>query len=103
MPNLRIEILISFDGTSLCVIEAGQVIYKEQSVYMNTPGRINFTCEFEWLVCADDNHNDGANNEGIAAGVVGGSWCTTIMSGKTKGLGYWIEISVMLEGIKQYI
>lgn len=40
---------------------------------MNTLGRITVAHEFERLVCVDDTHNDGANNEGIAAGVVGGS------------------------------
>lgn len=70
---------------------------------MNTLGRITVAHEFERLVCVDDTHNDGANNEGIAAGVVGGSWCANDYEGKMKGLGYWIEIAVNLEGIKQYI
>jgi len=56
---------MSFDGTSLHAIdEAGQVIYKEQIIDMNTPSKIIVAREFERLVCADDNHNDDANNEG---------------------------------------
>jgi hypothetical protein len=52
-------------------------------------------------VCADDNHNDDANNEGIAAGVEVDVLMT--MRGKMKGVDYWIEIAVKLKGIKENI